>query len=280
MLERVTKLTFLHNDDGTIHNYSDQAQDLLRDSFILGAVDQTDDCLYIGYSKPINAVYVEIKVEDAYDAVLTLEYYNGSTWASAAGFIDETKGFIRSGFCQWNRNQETESLTEVNGTSQYWYRIKTDTTFNSDVELYGISLLFSDDQTLLEEFPLVTHDSFYPNQSDKRHTAIHIAVRNEIVQKFRNKDYYISNSLGNRELNHWDLLEIDEVRQGAKYLALGKIFFNASDSADDNYAAKSAMYEKLGQEALQLVRLSVDSEDTGKKNPSSYAQLKTTRLIR
>lgn len=281
MLDSKTKLIVKHVSDGTFIDYSDKCQDLLRDSFVLGAFDQTDDSLYIGYEKPINALYVEMLVPDAYETELSLKYFNGSTWEDTSTLSDETIGFSRSGFIQWERNQLHETATTVDSVEAFWYKINVAQTLHSTTSLYGISLLFSDDQCLLEEFPRITDDSFYVNQSDKRHTYSHVAVRNEIIQKFRNKDYFIIGHDGvQRPINHWDLLNIDEVKQGAKYLVLSKIFLNASDSSEDNYAQKSALYHAQGQEALQLIRLSTDVQDNGLKQTSSYAQVKTSRMTR
>ena len=300
MLNPQTKLTVLHDDNGTFIDYSKEAFDYSRDPLALGALHHTQDYLYIGFEKPINALYVEMGTANTNANTLTLQYYtNTGTWASVQGYHDDTKGFTRSGFIQWNRNlvnsdnQLNEAINDadlatVNSTDLNWYRFRPDAYMSAGTSLAGINLVFSDDRELQSEFPAlldsagVAVDKFLAS-GQTSHILTHVAVRNEIVQRIRNKDYIKYSTAETystrKSLNQWDLLEIDEVRQAAKYFALSKIFLNVSDASDDSYAQKSALYEKWAIENINLARASLDTDNDGVSDTNEKLKPFNTRRI-
>lgn len=290
MLNPNTRLVILHDNNGTFADYTDVAHDFSRDTFTVD-LSSTQDYLYIGFYKPISAIYVEFGADGYANTVantLTTQYYDGTTWKAIEGLHDDTQGFTRSGFIQWDRNQgETASSapdweeTTVNSIEQYWIRFRPSSSWNALTEITAINIVFSDDESLKNVFPLILEAKFL--QDETTHIRQHVAARDMIVQRFRNKDYYKSSSqvpTGEiKNITAWDLLDIDEVKQGATYLALANIFMNASDSPDDVWAQKSMYYKDLYEKQINIARLSLDANDNGTVQQAEVVYQLKTRLM-
>lgn len=277
MLDINTKLNVKHYNNGTTTytDFSTESFDYARDHFSL-ALTASVDYLYVGYDKPINSTFIEMKAINTAATTLTVEFWNGSAWVAVEGKHDDTKGFTRSGFIQWNRNQTAEAQKTINTKLANWYRISSSATLTGSPQVWGINLVFSDDQLLKEEFAGVLSSRFLPS-GQTSHILTHVAVRNEIIQRMRNKDNYVKSS--QTSLTQWDLLEISEVKQAAKYFALSKIFLNVSDAADDSYAQKSALYASWAVENINLARASLDFDDDGVTDSSEKIAVFNTRRI-
>ena len=257
MLNSKDKLTVRHfaSIGSTYTDYSYQAFDFQRDTFTLTLA--TNDYLLVGYYKPINTLYVSMATPDAYTSTLTNSYYDGSSFATSLAH-DDTKGLTRSGFIMWERNQTDEAITIIDSTELYWYKLALSSA-STAIVFNGIGLLFSDDQDLLLEHPGILNDTFLIGSATD-HLTYHISARNEIIQSLKIKGY--KNSDGD-SINLWDLLEVTEVKQASKYLALSNIFFNVSDSPDDVYSIKSKEYKRLYQDCMSLAYLSFDQSNDG-----------------
>jgi hypothetical protein len=256
MINLTTKLKVFHNST----DYSKEAFDYTRDAFSLTLL--STDYLYVGFSKPINSIYVQINTANTNANTIQAEYYNGSTWVSVSDFFDDTKGFTRSGFMTWDRNQTNQASNAVNATAAYWIRFQPSASHSASV-LAGINFIFADDNDLVLEVPEITDSNHLAGKSS--HILTHVAVRNQIIQDLNNKDYKKHNiSTGLPEdLTCWDILDVNQIRQAAVFLALSKIYFNFSDQADDKYEQKSKEYQARYKDAFQLSRLYLDKDDDG-----------------
>ena len=108
----------------------------------------------------------------------------------------------------------------------------------------------------------------------------HAAVKREILQKFRNKNYIVYNVDGNKEdINVWDLLDIEEVRLAASYLALSKIYFGLSDDEDDVWNSKSKYYEGKFNKYINIASLSIDIDDDGLMSDGEDKPAFSTRFM-
>ena len=258
MIDSRTKLTVFHDDNSVFADYSREAADYLRDSFSTTLV-AAEDYLYVGYRKPVNSFYVELETANTNSNTFTLEVYDGTTW-TAVDLHDETNGFTRSGFMAWDKS--SMSNTTVNSSDKYWVRLRpsadhTATTFR------GINLVFSDDAMMKSEFFEIDNSNLLPS-GESSHITTHVSARNMIIQSLRNLGYIKENSTtGEQNVDQWDLHDIYEVRQAAMFLALSKIFFNLSDSVDDNWWQKYREYNDKYEESMRLARLSMDLDDDG-----------------
>jgi hypothetical protein len=258
MIDSRTKLTVLHDDNSVFAEYTKQAVDYTRDPFTLSLVS-AEDYLYIGYSKPFNACFVSLETANTNPNELTAEYNDGTTWVSL-DLHDETNGLVRSGFITWDKTN-MKSAT-VDSKAAYYIRIKPSAD-HSATTVRGLNLVFSDDSSMKTEFFEIDDASLLPS-GENSHITTHVAARNMIIQQLRNQGYIKDNTTtGEANMNQWDLHDIYEIRQGAMYLGLSKIFFNLSDSVDDNWWQKYREYNDKYEEAMRLARLSFDLNDDG-----------------
>lgn len=263
MIDTRNRLSVMfHETDGDSYSsYDNEAADFLRDTFSLQFTPTGSDYLYIGFTKPFGALYADMSTANTEtSSTLAAEYYDGATWSSLT-VSDETNEFQRSGFLFWDRPSDWASVA-VNSISKYWIRLRPSVA-SSVLVFNGINILFSDDHQLQAEFYEITNSNLIP-AGQTTHITTHVASRNYIMQKLRN-DGYIKLDSNNlyENITPWDLLDIFEVRQAATFLALSKIFFNLSDSPDDNWWTKYREYQDKFEESFRLAKLSIDYDDDG-----------------
>lgn len=253
-------LAFRHDDNGVFTKYDSQAKDYLRDSFAISFV-AAEDALYLGLYKPFNQVYVEFETASVSEITPIVEISNGAGFETIS-FSDDTKGFTRSGFITWEREQSNWASQDVNSESMYWLRIRTAQDFTATFQ--GLNLVFADDNDLRAEIRAIDE---YLAAGDSSFIAYHVSARDEIIQTLRNggnvkRD---ESSVDPKYMNitKWDLLDAGEIRQAAKYLALSKIFFDVSVNTDDKYYQRFRDYEGMYGMAFKLFRMSLDKDDDG-----------------
>ena len=94
------KLKILFSDNGSITDISDLLSNFRRDTVEI-EFTAAEDYLYVGFEKPVNTFYVELNTPAPDNAMLSMEYHDGTSWVALEGFFDDTKGFSRSGFIRW-----------------------------------------------------------------------------------------------------------------------------------------------------------------------------------
>lgn len=206
---------------------------------------QANDTLVVGYRKPINALYAEVTANSATDPSAEVRYWSGLEWVQVTGLYDDTKGLSRSGFIQWDRNQQGEQLSTIDGMGLYWYRIKLST--DAQLTLQGLNIVFNDLSDLENEFPLISGEQFLGSTSP---IATLVNARDAISQRLN--------------LSPWDLLHIPEVRLASVYFCLYKVFFNYSDDQGDTWFQKALHYQDQHFKALDKAQLTIDRDDDGK----------------
>lgn len=278
MVDANTKLTVFHDANGVFSDLSYNSFDYSRDSFSLTLTNPTS-YLYIGFYKPINSVYIHLTTANTNAATLIMQYWNGSSWTSLSNAHDDTKGLTRSGYIMWDRNQTNDTEYTVNSTSKFWVRFQPSVT-TSAMTVEGINLIFADDQDLKMEVPEITDTNHLAGKTS--HILTHVAVKNQIIQELRNKDYYkVNQTTGVKEnLTAWDILDLNQIKQAAVFLALSKIYFNFSDS-DDKYQKKSDWYADKYVKAMAVARLSIDDDNDGQLDDhESQKTFSTIRISR
>ena len=260
MIDIKTQLSIKHESGESYTDYSHKASNFGRDSFALDLV--SEDSICIGFRKPINGLYLNHLTSYEVEGECILQYWNGSAWVNANGLVDDTLGLKRSGFIRFDRDLIGQAQSSINGATLYWYKLKVSIA-REGLTVSGINLVFADDYDLMLEQPYVTMPEFLG--SLKSHILIHAACRNEIIQKFRLKDFYKTDASGNKQdINQWDLLEIQEVKQAAVFMAMSKIYSNMSDTDGDIWAVKAAEYNQKAEAMIDLSQTSLDYNDNGK----------------
>lgn len=262
MIDPLSKLTVLHDDDSTFVDYSDNACDYIRDEFSVG-LDQADDYLYLGYFKPFGATFVALTMPNTNANTLNAEYYNGTSWVSLE-LTDESKGFTRSGFLFWDQTNMKE--VSVNGKSKFYIRLRPSVT-HSATTYRGINILFADDNALKQEFSEIDNETLLP-AGESSHLNRHVGARNMILQMLRNKGILkqSSGSTSVKDLTAFDILKLEQVRQAAVMLTLSNIFFMLSDSREDTWWAKYEEYQDKFEESFELLLLAIDTNDNGQED--------------
>lgn len=269
-----TKLEIVHDDGGVLTNYSDDAYDFKRDPFTVTMT--TDDYIYVGYHKVINAVYVSMITPNTVSNKLTVEYFGDSGW-SVLDVCEDTKGFTRDGFINWERPSDAVAST-IDSSELCWIRMSTDTD-SSAIEMQAINIVFSDDNLLCQEVPALIDQCFYPaNQTS--HIMTHVSAKNYIMGRLRNLGYVKYDANGEQNINEWDILDINELTQASTYYTISQIYFNLSDDPEDQYWAKYREYDKKFEEAFGLGRLRIDLDDDGQVDAVEKRPINTIRWNR
>ena len=276
MIDPLSKLTVLHDDNSVFVNHTNAAADYIRDVFSMTLV-AAEDHLYLGYFKPFNATYIKLTVPNTTANTLAMEYWNGTEW-TARTVTDETLGMIRSGFLLWDSTGMTS--VSVNGIEAFYVRFKPSVDHTA-TEIRAINLVFADDTALKGEFFEIDDPSLLA-AGETDHIMHHVAARNTIIQSLRNLQYIkldATSTLVN--ITQWDLFDLFEIRQAAVMLTLSKIFFNLADNQEDVWWAKYREYQDKYEDAFKIARLTVDSNNDGVKGDDEVlVKKKVTRWQR
>jgi hypothetical protein len=249
----------------TFTDVSDSLSDFAVDNATITLLNT--DSLWVGFEKPISSLFFYLTTPSTSARKVTVSMFNANINAwDVVQSSDDTAGFTRSGFLSWILPDQI-SLASVNTVSQYWVKINVDTSTTAMV-VRAVSALFSDDRELKKEFPSILNSNFLLGGTTD-HYLIHETCRNDIVQYFRKKGLRrLGADAIRKKFMAFDIMDIDEVRTAATYLALSKIFSNVANSAneEDNWLAKSRKYKKMSDEALNTAYLTWDHSSDGAKN--------------
>ena len=275
MITSTEKLYVFHDDDGVFSDLSQDSADFTRDNYNLQLT--TADYLYVGYFKPFSTFYLEMVAPNASGSSVSWEYYDGTSWVPLA-VSDDTKSMTRSGFTAWAKS--VMRSTTINGQEGFFVRASVDVD-TDDMTLRGLNLVFSDDAQMKQSFFEVDNENVLP-PGETSHIVHHVAARNYIVQRLTNLGYVKYNSEEELvSMTYWDLHEISEIRQAATQLALSKVFFNLSDSPEDQWWSKYREYQDNFEEAFKMVRLSFDRDNDGTVDDEEKLEIKkVTRWVR
>lgn len=249
-------LTVLHDDNGSFVDLSQKLFDYGRDTSSISIV-ASEDKLYLGFEKAFNDPYFEFVSTD-FAGNVTYEYSLASTFNSLS-VVDNTSAQSRSGFTLFSRPSDWEKQV-IDGKELYWVRL----TYDADhtTEYAGINKVFSDDSDLSEEYRSIND---YICQGDTTFIMTHQAAKKDIIQRLRNSGNYKKpeDETAIIDIDEWDLLDQDQVKQASKMLTLSKIFENASDSIDGKFEQLSMKYQKKYENAIDLFLLTLDVNDSG-----------------
>ena len=277
MIKINEKLTILHDKNGSFIDLSDSLLDFTRREAEI-EYNQLEDKVYIGFYKPINIIFAEMKTVNANSSIMDLKYYNGASFVAVNNFYDDTEGFSRSGFIRFDRDIEDQEQNEINGITQFWYELNLDVD-SSLMEIRGLNIVFSDDQDLKRE--LYEIEKFLPS-GVQSHILSHVAARDEIIQELRSNGRFKQSHYNEerKDITAFDLLDISQVKVASTYLVLSKILFSVSDNQDDFYASKSNHYRGLYNKCMKTFYLSLDTDDDGKTSIGENMASNSGGLVR
>lgn len=245
--------------------------------------------LDVGFKKPINQIYVEIKTPNASNVNITAQRWINGSWANL-NIVDQTNGFKNSGFIFFDEDSQTTE-SNINGSNQFWVRLKVNGN-TSGIVLNGINLVFNNLEDLRMEEPSI--EKFFPREIQSHIYSI-VAARDFILRRINNAqplNYYsrpIDALKGNyqidiRNLNQFDIFDVNELRDCSTYYTLYKIFANRSDEADDVYREKATEYLGKFEDTFALFKgrkLTIDLDDNGKEDAADQNNsIRTVKLFR
>jgi len=155
----------IYSDNGTL---SDKSVDM--ENYHAGSLTMTllaaEDAIYIGSRLPFNHLYFKVDTANTNASVMSISYWDGSTFASVVDLIDETassgKSLAQSGFVTWTPNkntgwqrEDTEDITALSDVviyDQYWLKVSFSADLSADVVLSWVGQVFSDDNDLGAEY--------------------------------------------------------------------------------------------------------------------------------
>ncbi len=137
------------------------------------------------------------------------------------------------------------------------------------MDIRYINLVFNSLDDLLAEEPDV--ERFYPlNPSNDveipTHLLSQIAARDEIIKKINQSGRLKYNGTDCLLINQFDILDVEELKDAAKYYCLYKIYFNLNDQSEDIYKEKANDYLGKYQQAFKIFhngKLTIDSDNDG-----------------
>jgi hypothetical protein len=253
--------------------YSKELENYSQDTVTITQL--STETIDVGLYKPINALYFEFQSANTNSLDVSVKYFNGTSFTNLT-INDRTNNFKRSGFISWDRNQTTENKTTLHSQEMYWYRISVSSDTTAMV-LKGINLVFSDDQSLQEEYPGINK---YLPTGQTSFINFHQSVRDDIIQMLRNSGKKVKNANDQKNLDQFDLLDFKEVTQAAKYYCLAKIFFWQSDEVDDKWYQKAKDYQQMADSKINLIFISIDDNDDGMANQSEKLGVQFVRIAR
>ena len=262
------KLTILHDEI----DYSLKMQDLSGDE---RSIDLSVAPIYLGYNKPIKNFYLEVLpgTEDE----LSLEYFNGLAFTPVKDLEDASFGMSESGMIRFAETHAKESV--IGGKKLFW--LKLETTRLEEILVKGIGLVLSSDKDLAFVPAL---NAYLPNGSNSW-IAFHQEATNQVIQYIRNSGKNVKKFSGNlftnpRQVEIYDLLDIEEFKNAAKYYALHLIFDYISKMDGDPFSQKSVRYYEKYLENINDKLMSIDMNDNGVSDDGEKSAIQYTRIIR
>lgn len=270
------------------HNGIDYTQKMADFTSPSVEFDLSSEDIHIGFHKPLKKVYFEIDARDVDDS-LVVKYWNGSAFVDVSDLEDGTNGLTQSGFISWPETTE-QVLTDFDSSGKkYWVKFVVNSG-PASVFINGINLVLSNDADL----SFVPGVREYMPENTTSFIAFHQEARNLIVQMLRNsgkKIYKLGpnypydrsdtiNHIDSRQVDQFDLLDIEEFRNASKYLALHLIFDHISKSDEDVYFQRSRRYYDRFLDSFNTNLVSIDTNDDGKTDADENQTVQFIRIKR
>jgi hypothetical protein len=242
------------------HGAEDISREQSRFEYLTSNVSIFYNTLSIGFYKPVNSLYFNVIKNDVVK-ITNLKYFNGISFEDVTGLKDLTFGLSGPGFISWKNGQISEAKTEVEGVELYWYQVTVEDS--EPIDLRGIGPLFSDDYDLIGIYPTILN---HLPEGQNTFVRFHEEAARDIIIDLRRTGLVINGRLtdaaGRKQIDAFDLLDKEEVRDAAKYFALSKIFSWLSDSPGDKWENLASKYEAEAAGSLTPL-ITLDQNDNG-----------------
>ena len=264
-LDSALKVRFTNNL-GTPSIDGSAAMASFSDNRTVEATEATVNIIEIKYTKALNSLFIYMPTPSTNTETFVSMTYTDPDGSNIpfTDFVDGTQGLTQSGYIYWKPQMDT--YTVFPRGAEFTITLTYNTGF--DIVFGGINTLFCDKFDLLREYPDL--DSLLGISSESVISTQLIRIMEstmlEIEKKIQNSPFWKEDRqyfFTAKQLDRWDLLQINEINQAAIFWTLGKIFYFLSDSPGDIYSLKSGDYRARGETAFESVNLSLDFNDNG-----------------
>lgn len=246
---------FIHSDNGTLKDYSIEANNFHSGSITLPIV--TDDYVFIGSLFPFNSFHLKVSTANDQPSTMGIQYWNGRGWTSVVEIKDETStsgntlaqsgrvSFVPDKGESWNLDdtvlsggsEQITGLGDVVIYDLYWIRISFSGDLKATTSVSWIGHLFSSDDQLYTEYPLFNNtnlkNSFESGKTSWEEQAVKASQK--VIEDLISKGLLLS---GNQILDYRKLSTANVQRTASI------IFGGMGDSYRDDIAAAMVEYNR------------------------------------
>lgn len=130
----------------------------------------TADVLYLGWHDKFSSRFFQFNVLNTNSTVLTVQYWDGSSFVAVEDTIDQTVGFTKNGFLSWvnKSNWQKKYQSPITEEELYWIKITVSADLSATTSLKAIMNLFCDIDLLRSMYPEMATDTRYlpPSRTD------------------------------------------------------------------------------------------------------------------
>jgi hypothetical protein len=217
------------------------------------------DSFYIGFHGKFSARYFKMNTVNANSSVLTVEYWNGSSWAAVDDLIDQTsaggKTLAQNGFVSWVNKTDwaKRSLTGIDSDVElYWVKLTVSADLSASTKVEGVMNLFSDDTLLRSYYPeLVSNTGYLPSGRTDLFDQ-HVAAKDMVVLRLKQRKIIDDES---------QIIDINSVALAAVH-ACAFLILNPIATSESSQALRDAAFKAFSEEIGQLT-LDIDKDKDG-----------------
>lgn len=204
------------------------------------------------------------------EAAVTLVRIDPET--TVEGFIDVTGTSSDDWFLDWSYSGTSRSLTVT-------LEITTDgapVTFTKDIQVNTVA----DDNLFSDDDGIFTHETELKDlvpDGKSSFTYVHRKAKQLILDWFNEKGYRDSNG---QKLTDAAFQDKEEVRRMSEMWTLALIYKDLSNSVDDKFDQKSALYKSRMMDATKRLMFKLDLDGDATINDGEFVLAETFRLSR
>lgn len=164
-----------YSSNGTLTDYTYQLKDYRSGSMSFTLI-AAQDAIYIGHELPFNSFYLKVATANTNASVMSIQYWDSSSWYDVIETIDETsssgKSLAQSGYITFVPNkakswvkestnysgESIDDLETINVYDMYWIKITFSANLSASVVLNWFGQKFCNDNDLLSEYPDLVRD--------------------------------------------------------------------------------------------------------------------------
>ena len=216
----------------------------------------TSSEFYVGYKERFCSRYFAMGVVNSVASVVTVKYWDGTTWTAVKDLIDQSVGFTKSGFLSWENetNWTKKNVSPITDEDQqlYWVQITVGTNLHASTTLQAVLNLFCDSDLLSQYYPELVSDERWLPEDQTTFLPQFVAAKDLVVTRLKKAKSITDES---------QILDVNEVSLAAVHAAAYIIMRPISDTDIDKATAKEAE-DEMNKE-LNLVPIILDLDNSG-----------------